>query len=873
MKDFFKQIYANITQGCIEIRTLPEAKQAFFEVADKDSIINHCIEKKPTQNVFYGIGTREEGNGSKEGIIALPGLWIDLDYKTTSADNTKDNLNHFPFKPSISVSSGGGMHLYWLLKEPETDNLLRLEGYLKGLAKKLHGDPASAEIARILRPPDTLNHKYSPAREVKVVQQNSIRYLLSDFDDFYLESSKNKLIELNDAVDQEGLEKVLKCKFIEWCRDNPQDVPEPLWYSLLSNLSRFKGGVETIHEYSRGYSNYSPDETDRKIAHALRDTKPHTCRYILEKGFKCSKSCEVKSPAGLAYKRGSPGFGSDYVLEDDCLARIEFKGKQQELMKLCNFNLELRTDKLIDDGLERERWFDGCIKVKGNIKPFLIRARDFANNGRLQEALSEQGGASCQFLQKYISDIRLAVQKLSPLEEEKVLKQFGWLDDETYISPSSFITKEGIVPHKNLKVDLSMAENARCLDMIIINDNIYAHTVRHIVNDLLTLYDPKITYPTIGHVFAAPLIQFLSDSSRYILWLRGLTGSGKSFLARRVQQFFGKFEEKDIVSWTSTMNFVQMVGYFFKDAILLVDDYKSGHIKDKRELIQKIQSYADNAGRGRLNADSSTKQTRPIRGLMVSTGEDIPVNEASTLARMLVLDFTNSKKKLDKGHRCLQNQQYYSGVMGRYVHWLLKSKRLAVVKGMELEYQQLFYQDIVGQQNDSRLSHNLAIDMVGFECFCDFISDIEGGVIDYADTRRMLEQHKEILKDLRDKAILLVKDEQASNIFLRVLKDLINTERVTICDESLPENARNVVGFIKNDNLCIIPSLAFQEVQKVMRDSGHQLNFTINEVGRQLVGDGIITEHEPNRATKIIWWNNGSNRVFVLPFKKVFNEK
>ncbi len=92
----------------------------------------------------------------------------------------------------------------------------------------------------------------------------------------------------------------------------------------------------------------------------------------------------------------------------------------------------------------------------------------------------------------------------------------------------------------------------------------HTHTHTHTIYDLLTLYDPSITYPTIGHVFAAPLIQFLSDSSRYILWLRGLTGSGKSFLARRVQQFFGNFQEKDIVSWTSTMNFVQLVGYFLR---------------------------------------------------------------------------------------------------------------------------------------------------------------------------------------------------------------------------------------------------------------------------------------------------------------------
>ena len=164
-------------------------------------------------------------------------------------------------------------------------------------------------------------------------------------------------------------------------------------------------------------------------------------------------------------------------------------------------------------------------------------------------------------------------------------------------------------------------------------------------------------------------------------------------------------------------------------------------------MIQKIQSYAENAGRGRLNPDSTTKQTRPIRGFMISTGEDIPVNEASTLARMLVIDFPKNEKYLEKGHSCLEHQKDYSGVMGRYIHWLLRSKRLEAIKKMEIEHQQFFYKDIAGQQNDSRISHNLAINMIGFECFCDFISDTEGGAIDHFDTRAMIEEHKEILKE------------------------------------------------------------------------------------------------------------------------------
>jgi hypothetical protein len=341
-----------------------------------------------------------------------------------------------------------------------------------------------------------------------------------------------------------------------------------------------------------------------------------------------------------------------------------------------------------------------------------------------------------------------------------------------------------------------------------------------------------------------------------------------------VQNFFGDFSRGGAyVSWTSTMNFIQMVGFYFKDAVFLVDDYKSGHIQDRKELIQKIQSYADNSGRGRLNPDSTTKQTRPIRGFMISTGEDIPANEASTLARLLVINFSGNKTNLEIGYRCLKFKKYYSGIMGRYIHWLLRTDRTGDIKKMEHKYQQQFYQSIAGKQNDSRIAHNLAVNMIGFELFCDFISDAEGGIVDFFDTRKLVEDHMKILEEVRNKSIILVKEEQASNIFLRVLSELINSGRVTIEGE-IPSDPppRNIVGFRKGDNVCITPSVAFQEVQRVLRDSGNPLNFTIIEVGRQLVGDGIITEHDKDRPTKVVRCFDKVTRCFVFPVKIFYEE-
>ena len=112
-----------------------------------------------------------------------------------------------------------------------------------------------------------------------------------------------------------------------------------------------------------------------------------------------------------------------------------------------------------------------------------------------------------------------------------------------------------------------------------------------------------------------------------------------------------------------------------------------------------------------------------------------------------------------------------------------------------------------------------------------------------------------------------------SNIFLKILVDLVNTGRATILDDTIsPASSKNMVGFKEEDKVYIMPSMAHREVQKVLRDSGNQLNFSINEIGRQLIGDGKILEHEDNRPTKLKRWKGKPYRVFVLPLK-IFEDK
>ena len=60
--EFFNKMYENTTQGCIEIRTLPNREQAFFELNEIKKVAKYCAQSKSDQNVYFGVGTRKKGD-------------------------------------------------------------------------------------------------------------------------------------------------------------------------------------------------------------------------------------------------------------------------------------------------------------------------------------------------------------------------------------------------------------------------------------------------------------------------------------------------------------------------------------------------------------------------------------------------------------------------------------------------------------------------------------------------------------------------------------------------------------------------------------------------------------------------------------------
>lgn len=224
-----------------------------------------------------------------------------------SIDEQMAQIKAFPIEPSFIVKTQKSLHTYWLMKDADVSAFRRVQ---KRLAAHFNGDRTCINESRVLRLP-SFNHCKGEPVMVECIKFNpELRYTQAELE-AVLPKIENETPEgVNNTVtgSRKGLTLVgRRCEFIQHCKNNSASLSEHDWYAMIANLAVFEGGDKAIHQLSKSYPKYNPNETQQKIHHYLESgTKPITCKTIADKGFKCPKltdgSCSCKSPAALCYK-------------------------------------------------------------------------------------------------------------------------------------------------------------------------------------------------------------------------------------------------------------------------------------------------------------------------------------------------------------------------------------------------------------------------------------------------------------------------------------------------------------------------------------------------------------------------------------------
>ena len=350
-------------------------------------------------------------------------------------------------------------------------------------------------------------------------------------------------------------------------------------------------------------------------------------------------------------------------------------------VRLTNFRARITSDMTLDDDVETTKMFEITATLYGREHRLTIASAQF---GTLNWALERLGAkAIVQPGQGTAARARAAIQFLSgDIPEQRVYTHTGWrkIDEEWwFLNGSGALGATGV----SSAIFVSLPEQLGRFALPEIEEGALAQDVAASLR-LLGAAPDHATVPLLGAIYRAVL-----GGADLSVHISGFTGAQKTELAALAQQHFGPTMHARALptSWELTANKLEMLASAAKDVVLVIDDYvlpHGGTSVDRARLNAKadrvLRAQGNNSARGRLRADASMKPERPPRGLIVSTGEEVP-GGLSLRARMIIIELqagTVDQEKLTMAQREAADGVYARAMAG-YIRWL--APRLDDVRG------------------------------------------------------------------------------------------------------------------------------------------------------------------------------------------------
>ncbi len=261
-------------------------------------------------------------------------------------------------------------------------------------------------------------------------------------------------------------------------------------------------------------------------------------------------------------------------------------------------------------------------------------------------------------------------------------------------------------------------------------------TLVHIKNTLLKL-DSAIDR-TIPIVFLSPLTSILHElGMTYQIYLQGRTGFGKSASAVLLMNFFADVSKDGLTNaLRDTVNAIEEIGYFHKDCLFVIDNYKETEMKEKgkkESITQLLQSTSDLQGVRRMS--QSGFDDYRIRGCVLVTGEE-KWSDASTVRKYdtIVMNRKTAGTIMDE---CFSWKNKYSDVTAKYIQWLMRNYGIHLKNEIERR---------VTEQKKNFVTDSMLfpLNMTGYELMLDFM--IHNKVITVNEYQKMYKEHLDVLK-------------------------------------------------------------------------------------------------------------------------------
>ncbi len=532
-------------------------------------------------------------------------------------------------------------------------------------------------------------------------------------------------------------------------------------------------------------------------------------------------------------------------------------------IRVANFYLTIAAQYIrMDEGTVTGRDFKIDVHLNNEIVELMIPVEEFCSNRLANQIIAQAGSRAIIYGNQ--NDLRIAAQEMSTPPTKTITSSMGFDRHEAYLAPGMVISKTGIDQMPEIEVDLSEGNFSRHIGFLSPDQDRIKDLVDHILADFMQLKNHQVVYPLIGHIVGAAFASQIGEIGRQkpFMHLQGTSGCGKTFLGNLATSFYGAFNDRPI-PWTSTANSIEYEGYFFRDALLFIDDLKTS-IVDPKKVIRIIQNSANSQGRSRLTAGGDLKLTpmRGVRGLILSTGEDF-INDVESVTGRTILINVEPDQNQQSGIKCWARRREYRMLMPALLQWLLaQDDWTEQFENCVNEETTRICATIADFSNGFRVASNWALNAWGFMLFIRYAEHLQ--IVDEGYADEIIDEYRQIIEDHIAAHANRIRVQSPVEVFYQILSQRFATGSIMVQGLS-DQNSGRLIGKVReNQIICLFPDPTLEVLHRHFRASGRKMSFSKETLRDALDRENLIIRSGPGRITHQI--RMGASRLQAWQF-------
>lgn len=490
-----------------------------------------------------------------------------------------------------------------------------------------------------------------------------------------------------------------------------------------------------------------------------------------------------------------------------------------------------------------------------------IPTSDLGNALKLRGALTAATGGVDAIYKGMSEHLQPAIAKLTQIDHRRKRRRYsrtGWRDDnctEFLLPPLANADTEILLP---TKLPYSLDADPNTLQRAL-----------PYFDNLIAAVTPTKSAPALAALFFAAAHRLIGwRNERTALFIAGRTGSLKTSWTQAAMCIFGAHfaDDNRLIKWGegATRNAIMSMAAQAHDMPFFIDNYKPTTGNGKADFKNLIHNIMEGSDKDRLNRAAQLRTSKAIHCVPIITGEDVPDDDAASLARILVINFDWQRGAINELLADVQSATDILPAIGyAWLSWLASADgrhQAQTTAAMFAETRRTWAAYLSNQfsemANSLRVVTNLTTNALTWQLLCKH--PILGPI-----AARYTDQHTEGLRAIATTMGAATTRAQEAVQWLHAVQELLSSGQYRLLDRAVgvpTTNHDKILGWFDSSGVYLLPAVVTGAVRQLLGASAPLVS--PQTLYNQMKSLGWVAATGEDSTTKIL--AIGADRARVL---------